>query len=79
MVLIWLSSTSIGQPERCLSLNEKSPEQNLSKQFRHCLSFKASSSYTLRNFLAACACSFLYGNKKAKYDENARFYTPFER
>ena len=35
MALIWSSSTSFGRPERCSSLSEKSPERNLSNQFRH--------------------------------------------
>ena len=58
MALSWLPSTSFGRTERCLSLNEKFPERNLSNQFQHCLSFKASSQYTSRNFLAACAAFF---------------------
>ena len=77
MALIWLSSTSFGRPERCSSLSKKSPERNLTNQFRHCLSFKAPLPYASRNFLAAMLRSFLYGNKKAKYDENSRVYTTF--
>ena len=37
IALIWSSSPSFGRSERCSSLNEKSPERNLSNQFRHCL------------------------------------------
>ena len=37
MALIWSPLTSFGRPERCSSLNENSPERNLSNQFRHCL------------------------------------------
>ena len=53
MALIWSSSISFDRPERCSSLSGKSPEWNLSNQFRHSLSFKASSPYTSHNFLAA--------------------------
>ena len=67
MALIWSLTTSFGRPERSSSLSEKSPERNLSNQFQHCLSFKASSSYTLRNFLAARTAFFPLQNKKAKY------------
>ena len=69
MALVWLSSTSFGRPERCSSLkkqSEKSPERNLSNQFRHYLSFKASSPYTLHNFLAACAAFFPLRKLKSK-------------
>ena len=59
MALIWSSSTLFGLPELYSSLNEKFPERNLSNQFRHCLSFKASSRYTSRKFSAARAAFFL--------------------
>ena len=58
MVLIWSSSTSFNQRERGSSLSEQSPERNLTNQFRYCLSFKAFSRYTSRNFLAAYAAFF---------------------
>ena len=76
MALNRSSSTSFGRPERCSSSREKSPERNVSNQFRHCLSFKTSSSCTSYNCLAACVTLFPLGNEKAEYDENARFYTP---
>ena len=67
MALIWSSLTSFDRPERCSSLSEKYPERNLSNQFRH-------THHVI--FWQPILRSFLYGNKKAKYDENAPFYTP---
>ena len=58
MALIWSSWTSFGRPELRSYLSEKFPKRNWSNQFRHCLSFKAFSPYTSRNFLAAYATFF---------------------
>ena len=76
MALIWSSPTSFGQPECCLSLSEKSPERNYQTNF-DTVCFLTLPQHTHHvTFQQPVLRFFLHGNKKAKYHENARFYTP---
>ena len=63
MALIWLSSTSLGRPEGCSPLSEKSSERNLSSQFLHGVSLKLPYHTHHVTFYQPLLRSFFYENK----------------